>query len=75
MPSHPDRVRRNYEPEINARGGPKAQSVLVTCDCDHPEHCAACDRYHLPPVGPECPYRAITDTGFTANVIEGEHHD
>jgi len=62
MPSHPDRVRRHYDP---------APVILV----DRPEHCTACDRYHLPPVGPECPYDAITDNGFTANVIEGEHDD
>lgn len=46
------------------------QAVLLSRDeGHHPEHCTACDRYHLPPIGPECSYRPLT-----ANVIEGDHH-
>jgi hypothetical protein len=66
MPSHPDRVRRHYEPADPPLS--QAQLLALWDVGGRVQYCAACGRYHLPGIGPECPYR-----GVTANVIEGEH--
>lgn len=72
MPSHPDRVRRNY---VDPPDGPRARAlttgqtvVCVRCGRpDHPGHEAWMGHPFEAPV-------SITDNGFTANVIEGEEH-
>jgi len=71
MPCHPDRVRRHYVESPAERRLTTGQPV--TCaKCgkpDYPSHELWMGHTFVPP-GP----MAITDEGFTANVIEGEEH-
>jgi len=60
MPSHPDRVRRNYEP-----------AVIDGRPCANPK-CTACAPWRRPSETNAEQLQRRADTGITANVIEGD---
>jgi len=69
MPSHPDRVRRNYLPDAGC-------TTCGSVECAHVQR----DRGHAftwrrpSDTAAEQLRRRTSDTGITANVIEGDHH-
>jgi len=72
MPCHPDRVRRHYEVDSPQTRVLTTGQRLLCARCGRPEYPSHALWWgHV--FEAQSPM-AIGDTGFTANVIEGEEH-